>query len=45
MDAKIKSEHNVWRIRVGDWRIGYLIDHSLKKVQVIRIVHRSEFYD
>ena len=42
---KIKSEHNVWRIRVGDWRIGYLIDHSLKKVQVIRIVHRSEFYD
>ena len=42
---KIKSEYNVLRIRVGDWRIGYLIDHRHNKVHILRIVHRSEFYD
>ena len=41
---KVKSAEGVWRIRVGDWRIGYEIDDSLKEVVVIRVGHRSEFY-
>ena len=41
---KVKSAEGVWRIRVGDWRIGYEIDDSLQEVVVIRIGHRSEFY-
>lgn len=42
---KIRSEEGVWRIRVGDWRIGYEIDDPNREVTVIRIGHRSEFYD
>ncbi|OLE52943.1 MAG: hypothetical protein AUG51_15520 [Acidobacteria bacterium 13_1_20CM_3_53_8] len=42
---KVKSEEGVWRIRVGDWRIGYQIDNANHEVIVIRIGHRSEFYD
>ncbi|MGB9178976.1 MAG: type II toxin-antitoxin system RelE/ParE family toxin [Pyrinomonadaceae bacterium] len=42
---KVKSVEGVWRIRVGDWRIGYEIDDALQEVTIIRIGHRSEFYD
>lgn len=42
---KVKSEEGVWRIRVGDWRIGYQIDDASLEVTVIRIGHRSQFYD
>ena len=42
---KVKSEEGVWRIRVGDWRIGYQIDDASSEVTVIRIGHRREFYD
>lgn len=41
----VKSEPGVWRIRVGDWRIGYRIDDAAREVTVIRVAHRSEFYD
>lgn len=42
---KVVSEERVWRIRAGDWRIGYEIDDSAQEVTIIRIGHRSEFYD
>ena len=42
---KVKSEPGVWRIRVGDWRIGYWVDDEEQEVKVIRIAHRREFYD
>ena len=42
---KVKSEEGVWRIRIGDWRVGYQIDDANREVIVIRIGHRSEFYD
>lgn len=42
---KVKGEESLWRIRVGDWRIGYEINDSAREVTVIRIAHRSEFYD
>ncbi|MGO9270658.1 MAG: type II toxin-antitoxin system RelE family toxin [Terriglobia bacterium] len=41
---KVKSEEGVWRIRVGDWRVGYLVDDDAGEVSVIKIAHRSEFY-
>ncbi|HEY6332339.1 MAG TPA: type II toxin-antitoxin system RelE/ParE family toxin [Blastocatellia bacterium] len=43
--AKIQSEEGVWRIRIGDWRVGYLVDDSAKEVTIIRVCHRREFYD
>jgi len=42
---KVRSEEGVWRIRTGDWRVGYMIDDAASEVAVIRIAHRSEFYD
>jgi mRNA-degrading endonuclease RelE of RelBE toxin-antitoxin system len=34
----------VWRLRVGDWRVGYTVDDAVNEVVVVRIGHRSEFY-
>lgn len=42
---KIKSEEGTWRIRIGDWRVGFIIDDELEEIKVIRIAHRKEFYD
>jgi len=33
-----------YRIRVGDWRIIYLIDKKKKLILVARIAHRKEIY-
>jgi len=42
---KIQSEEGVWRIRVGNWRIAYIIDVLSQEITIIRIAHRKEFYD
>ncbi len=42
---KVRSEEGVWRIRVGDWRVGYQVDDSNNEVVVVRVAHRSEFYE
>ncbi len=42
---KVKSEEGVRRIRIGDWRVGYMIDDAASGVTVIRVGHRREFYD
>jgi benzoate-CoA ligase len=34
----------LWRIRVGDWRIGYKIDDQEQTVTMVTIGHRREFY-
>ncbi|MDQ3180950.1 MAG: type II toxin-antitoxin system RelE/ParE family toxin [Acidobacteriota bacterium] len=43
--GKIQSEAGVWRIRVGDWRVGYFIDDAKQEINIIRIAHRKEFYE
>lgn len=42
---QVKSEPGVWRVRVGDYRIGYIIDDGSRIVTIIRIANRREFYD
>jgi mRNA interferase RelE/StbE len=42
---KLKGYKDQWRIRAGDWRIIYIIDDTLKTVNVTRIAHRSEVYE
>ena len=34
----------VYRIRIGDYRILYVIDDSAKRIDVISIAHRREAY-
>ena len=42
--SKILSEEGVWRIRIGDWRVGYEINDAAREIAIIRIGHRREFY-
>jgi len=41
---KLKGYKDQWRIRVGDWRVVYIIDDTAKVVSVTRIAHRSQVY-
>ena len=43
--AKLKGkETEGWRIKVGDYRILYIVDKKQKVVKVHRIKHRREAY-
>jgi mRNA interferase RelE/StbE len=42
---KLKGYEDQWRIRVGDWRVVYIIDDAAKLVSVTRIAHRREVYE
>ncbi len=41
---KVKSEEGVWRIRIGDSRVGYTVDDEASEVLVFKTAHRSDFY-
>jgi mRNA interferase RelE/StbE len=39
------SKENLWRIRIGDYRVIYLIDDVIRIVNVRNIGHRRHIYD
>ena len=39
---KLKGEDNAYRIRVGDYRIGFFI--TVDTITFSRVLHRQEFY-
>jgi mRNA interferase RelE/StbE len=42
---KLHGYKDLWRIRVGDYRVVYLIDDGRKTVSVTRIAHRRDVYE
>jgi mRNA interferase RelE/StbE len=42
---KLKGYEHHWRVRVGDWRVVYIIDDASKLISVTRVAHRSEVYE
>jgi mRNA interferase RelE/StbE len=42
---KLKGYKDLWRVRVGDWRVVYVIDDAAKLISVMRIAHRREVYE
>jgi len=42
---KLKGFKDLWRVRIGDWRIVYIINDATRSVSVTRIAHRSKVYD
>jgi len=40
-----RSFRNEWCIRVGDYRVLYLIDDEKRSVQVTRVGYRRDVYD
>jgi mRNA interferase RelE/StbE len=43
-NVKRLTDHPGFRLRVGDWRVVYLLDHERIVIQVIRIAQRGEVY-
>ncbi|HEV2381401.1 MAG TPA: type II toxin-antitoxin system RelE/ParE family toxin [Terriglobia bacterium] len=42
---KLKGYKDQWRVRVGDWRVVYVIDDPAKRISVTRIAHRRDVYE
>ena len=38
------SSEYLWRIRIGDYRVIYLIDDKIKIINVRRVAHRRDIY-
>lgn len=41
---KLEGEDDSWRVRVGDYRIIYMIDDRAATIQVIAVRHRRDAY-
>ena len=41
---KLKGGHDIWRLRVGDYRVLYTIAQQIVTVTVVRVRHRREVY-
>ena len=42
--TKLVGEEGAYRIRVGDFRVVFLINDGKRRVEVIRVAHRREVY-
>jgi len=42
---KLRGYRDLWRIRVGDYRVGYIVDDDRKVASVTRIAHRRDVYE
>ncbi len=42
---KLKGKLDLWRIRVGDYRVIYAIEKNILLIEIIRIRHRKDVYD
>ena len=42
---KLRGGRNLWRIRIGDYRVVYTVNDTTKTIDVTRIAHRREVYD
>jgi mRNA interferase RelE/StbE len=42
--VKLLGQENLWRIRVGSYRVVYSIDDDNLEVMILRIVHRKDVY-
>ena len=42
---KLRSAKNLWRLRVGDYRIVYAVSDRHRAVDVITVRHRREAYE
>jgi len=41
---KLRGEKNLWRIRVGDYRVIYAVHNDKHAVDIIAVRHRSKAY-
>lgn len=41
---KLQGQHDGWRIRIGDYRVIYLIEDSDQLITIVRVRHRRDVY-
>jgi mRNA interferase RelE/StbE len=41
---KLVSEQNLWRIRIGEYRVVYSINDEMQIIDIVMVRHRSEVY-
>jgi len=41
---RLQGHKNLWRIRIGDYRVVYSIDDTARNIDVSVVRHRSEAY-
>ena len=41
---KLSGPYDLWRVRVGSYRVLYKIEDNILKVYVVRIAHRGRVY-
>ncbi|HEC56971.1 MAG TPA: type II toxin-antitoxin system RelE/ParE family toxin [Candidatus Syntrophoarchaeum butanivorans] len=41
---KVQGRENVYRVRIGDFRVLYLVNHEEKEIYVVKIDKRSRVY-
>ena len=42
--VKLKGDDQLYRVRIGDYRIVYIIDDNDKLIKITRIRHRQDVY-
>jgi mRNA interferase RelE/StbE len=42
---KLRGQRDLWRIRVGDYRVVYSIDDSELAVEILRVRNRKDSYE
>jgi len=41
---KVQGEEDVWRIRVGDYRVLYEIKNAMRIIDIVAVRHRRDAY-
>ncbi|MFY9270571.1 MAG: type II toxin-antitoxin system RelE/ParE family toxin [Candidatus Manganitrophaceae bacterium] len=42
---KLRGYKDLWRIRIGDYRVIYFIDDAKQYISIVRVAHRREVYE
>lgn len=42
---KLRGYKDLWRIRVGEYRVVYIVDDDHRMVSITRVAHRREVYE
>ena len=42
---KLEGERNLWRVRIGDYRVVYAVYDDERRVDIVAVRHRSKAYE
>jgi len=42
---KLKGYKDQWRVRVGHWRVVYIIDDAAQSITITGVAHRRDVYE